>query len=260
VDFQAGMGCQQEVLDREGCIAREPALRHCTSPLVGGVWTADECVGDPHLLARGLAQSLQALGGECRFGTRVTAWATSGDRVLAAHTEDNNGRPGAALRADAFVLAAGPAAAALARELGLYLPICPIKGYSLTLSFLPGAARPSASVTDLSRKTVFAPLAGRLRVAAMAEIGDNGLSTPSDRVQHMLDSVQAVFPGLADLQGDPAPWAGLRPATPSSVPIVGPAPRWSNLWLDVGHGALGLTLAAGSAQALAEQIGRRAHP
>lgn len=260
VDFQAGLGCQQEVLDREGCLAREPALRHGASAFVGGVWTADECVGDPHLLARGLVQSLRALGGECRFGTRITGWDTSATRVLSARTQGQTSHSSEPVRADAFVLAAGPAAAALARGLGLYLPVYPIKGYSLTLPGLPGVSLPIASVTDLSRKTVFAPLAGRLRVAAMAEIGDAGLSIPADRVQRMLDSVQAVFPGLVDLQGDPAPWAGLRPATPTSVPIVGPAPRWDNLWLDVGHGALGLTLAAGSAHALAEQIGRRAHP
>jgi len=180
--------------------------------------------------------------------------------VLSARTQDQGGGSGEPIRADAFVLAAGPAAAALARSLGLYLPVYPIKGYSLTLPGLPGARLPAASVTDLSRKTVFAPLAGRLRVAAMAEIGDAGLSIPADRVQRMLDSVQAVFPDIVDLKSDPSPWAGLRPATPTSVPIVGPAPGWSNLLLDAGHGALGLTLAAGSAQALAEQIGRRAHP
>jgi D-amino-acid dehydrogenase len=47
------------------------------------------------------------------------------------------------------------------------------------------------------------------------------------------------------------PWAGLRPATPTSVPLVGASPRWANFWLNVGHGALGLTLAAGSAHKVA---------
>ena len=107
-------------------------------------------------------------------------------------------------------------------------------------------------MTDLGRKTVFAPLGDQLRVAAMAEVGATGLDVPPDRVRTMVDAVAQTYPGLCDLEA-PAVWAGLRPATPTSVPIVG---RWrgSNVYLNVGHGALGLTLAAGSAVALSRQM------
>ncbi|MDP4075562.1 FAD-dependent oxidoreductase [Acidovorax sp. A1169] len=172
-----------------------------------------------------------------------------GTRVVALQTGAGD------IAADAFVLACGPRAPALATALGLRLPIEPIKGYSITVPFRAGVHRPRASVTDLARKTVFAPLGGRLRVAAMAEVGATGLSVAPARVQAMVDAVAQTYPGLCALD-DPVVWAGLRPATPTSVPIVG---RWrnSNVYLNLGHGALGLTLAAGSAAALSQQMSQQ---
>jgi D-amino-acid dehydrogenase len=241
VKLQAALGCRQEVLSPAECLQREPALAAGRFDAAGGVWTADECVADPHRLCGELVRSLHRLGGTVSFGTRVDAFVREGTRVVAA-------RSGSAhIPADAFVLATGPDAPTLAAGIGVNLPVYPIKGYSITLPFAT-SQRPRASVTDLGRKTVFAPMEGVLRVAAMAEIGERGLEVPGARLRAMLDSVEAVYPGLCDLRS-PQPWAGLRPATPDSVPIIGRAPS-TNLFLNVGHGALGLTLAAGSAARL----------
>lgn len=86
----------------------------------------------------------------------------------------------------------------------------------------------------------------------MAEVGAKGLDIAPSRVRAMVEAVEQTYPGLCDTT-DPETWAGLRPATPTSVPIVG---QWrsSNVYLNVGHGALGLTLAAGSAVALSQHI------
>jgi D-amino-acid dehydrogenase len=70
--------------------------------------------------------------------------------------------------------------------------------------------------------------------------------------------VRETFPGACDFRENQA-WAGLRPATPSGRPLVGPT-RWSNLWVNAGHGALGLTLAPGSAEVLASLMGQRPCP
>jgi D-amino-acid dehydrogenase len=254
VAFQAALGCRQEVLDARACLEREPALAGYAGRFAGGVWTAGECVGDPHRLAELMADGARRLGGRLRFSTRVTGWRAQAGRIAAVRTRSAAGDGEEEIEADAFVLAAGPAAAALAAPLGVDLPVYTIKGYSLTLSVRPQRSLPAVSVTDLSRKTVFAPLAGRLRVAAMADIVGHDLSLPPERLRRMRDAVEAVYPGLADWSCATSPWAGLRPATPTSVPIIGRAPRWANLWLNAGHGALGLTLAAGSAVALARQL------
>ncbi len=51
-------------------------------------------------------------------------------------------------------------------------------------------------------------------------------------------------------------WTGLRPATPSNVPLIG-STRYSNLYVNAGHGTLGWTMAAGSGKALAEIVSGR---
>lgn len=247
VALQAAMGCRQEVLSMRECLDKEPALQAAEGlPWAGGVWTRDECIGDPHRLCLDLVASLRRHGGRVSFGVQARSFTRHAGRVSAVVTDQGE------IAADAFVLATGPRAVSLAAQLGIYLPIYPIKGYSITVPFRAGAVQPRASVTDVGRKTVFAPLGTHLRVAAMAEVGAAGLDVPADRVRTMVDAVAATYPGLCDLSA-PSTWAGLRPATPTSVPIVG---RWrtSNVYLNVGHGALGLTLAAGSAVALAGQM------
>jgi D-amino-acid dehydrogenase len=243
VQLQAAWGCRQEVLGAADCIAIEPALGLRRRPFVGGVWTATECVVDPFKLCRSLAQGVRQRGGQLWMNTDVERLVTRGDRFVALDTSRGH------IEADVFVLAAGLASVPLAATAGIRLPLQAIKGYSLTLPFR-SAQRPRVSVTDLAAKAVFAPLGEALRVAAMAEMGETTLQIPPARVRRMLADVEATYPGLCDATS-PQPWAGLRPATPSSVPIVA---RWrqSNLLLNVGHGALGLTLAAGSAARMGE--------
>jgi D-amino-acid dehydrogenase len=250
VALQAGLGCRQEVLDAAACVQREPALARRQGPLAGGIWTAGECVVDPFRLCTAMLDSMQRRGGRFVADCEVLGFERRGQNIVALQT-----RLGA-VHADAFVLATGPQSRALAAGLGLRLPIYPIKGYSISLPWR-GTARPSVSVTDLGSKTVFAPLGPQLRVAAMAEIVGDDLSITPATVARMRASVEQTYPGLCEEDADPRPWAGLRPATPDSVPLIG---RWrdSNLYLNVGHGALGLTLAAGSAQRLTSAIAARA--
>jgi D-amino-acid dehydrogenase len=249
VKLQASFGCRQEVLTARDCLQREPALGVKADRFAGGVWTPDECVADPYLLCRELVRSLRARGGATAFETAVTGFVREGERVVAAKTTRGE------LVADRFVLAAGPRVAPLAAALGVTLPVYPIKGYSLTVPFRSWV-QPRASVTDLGRKTVFAPLADRLRVAAMAEITGYDMRIPIARVNAMRESVEALYPGLCDLSA-PEVWTGLRPATPDSLPIVRRV-RDTNVFVNAGHGALGLTLAAGTAVRLASLVARSA--
>ena len=112
--------------------------------------------------------------------------------------------------------------------------------------------QPVTSVTDLRRKMVLAPLVGRLRVAALAQIVGHELDIAQADVERVARAVEGVYPGLCDLS-QPNAWAGLRPCTPTSVPIVRRS-AVSNVILNVGHGALGFTLAAGCAQLVVREL------
>jgi len=179
----------------------------------------------------------------------VQAFDVQGGHVQSLRTANG------VLQADHFVLASGWDSAQHARQLGLRIPVYPLKGYSITVDAAqqPQAA-PHISVTDTTRKVVFARIGERLRVAGMVEIVGADTVLHADRIASLQQSTREVFPHL--LQPiNVEPWTGMRPATPTGLPITGrqrggPA----NLWLQTGHGALGLTLAFGSAQRLRQQM------
>ena len=252
VRLQAVMGVDQQVLGQDACIAREPALEAC-SGFVGGVWMPSECVGDPYLFCQVLVASLKQRDARCLFNTVATGFEIRRQRAVAVRTQVG------LIEADAFVLANGLQGTVLAAALSERLPIYPVKGYSLTLKMKKKARAPKVSVTDLAQKTVFAPLNGALRVAAMAEIVGRDLTIPQDRVDRMIRAVERVYPGMCSFD-ELHPWAGLRPATPDSVPVVRAARKFDNVVLNLGHGALGFTLAAGCARLVGGIIDAQASP
>jgi len=247
--LQHALGTRQQAVSPAECVAIEPALAPYAGENAGAIHTPSECAADCAKVCEGLHRVLQAQGVRFVLGTPVQGFVQRGDRLQAVVT------PAGDITADRFVLALGPQSAPMARRLGIAIPVYPLKGYSITLdvSAMPDRA-PRVSVTDSRRKTVFARLGDRLRVAGMAELVGEDLRIPDDRIRTLQDSTDAVFPGCTG-GGDLAPWAGLRPATPTGLPIVGrhrdgPA----NLLLNVGHGALGFTLAFGTAAQITEQL------
>jgi D-amino-acid dehydrogenase len=134
----------------------------------------------------------------------------------------------------------------------------PLKGYSLTAPIRPSDCAPEISVTDFERKVLYARIGDKLRVAAMVDMVGEDLSLDARRIAGLTRQVRETMPHAADFERISA-WAGLRPATPDSAPIIG-ATRYSNLWLNVGHGALGFTFACGSAKLLANCITGEAPP
>ena len=245
VRLQAKLGSKQEVWDAQQCALREPALAHIAGQYAGGVWTQSECVANPYLLCQQLARSFVQRGGALALGQRVMSFDLQSGRVQAVRTDLGN------LSCDAVVIAAGVASPRLSRMLGITLPIYPIKGYSITVPVIAPEKVAQCSITDLGSKTVFAPLGKHLRVAAAAELVGEDMQIDPKRIAQMLRAVNQLLPGACDLSA-PQTWAGLRPATPNSLPIIGKARgKASNVFVNAGQGALGLTLAAGSAAKLA---------
>jgi D-amino-acid dehydrogenase len=248
--YQAALGTRgQAVLSAAACVEREPALAGYVDRIVGGVWTPTEAAADCGAFCTQLARLLARRGAELLFERTVLRIDRENDRVRAIVTDAGP------LRADAFVLAAGDGAAALGRTVGLDLPILPLKGYSITVRPEKGARLPRASITDVRRKIVFAPLGDTVRVAGFVEIGNDDLSIPPRRIGALLEAAREVL-GYDVIAGDLKPWAGLRPATPSGRPIIGRTP-FANLFLNVGHGALGWTLAGGSARLVCDFVAKR---
>jgi D-amino-acid dehydrogenase len=248
VQLQASLGCEQELLSIAQCVECEPALAQSKAVFAGGVWTASECTADPYKLCQRLVERISERGGTLHFSHSVHSIEQRQGRFHAVHTSQGK------LQADACVITAGAATPALCEPLGIHLPIYPIKGYSITVPILHPSKVAQCSITDLGLKTVFAPLGNNLRVAAAAEIVGHDLQVQPHRVAQMIQAVDRLFPGACDLSS-PSSWAGLRPATPTSLPIIG-ASRIPNVYINAGQGALGLTLAAGSAVRLSRLMAK----
>jgi len=249
VRLQAEHGAQQRVLDTAQCVALEPALAAFGTQLAGAVYTEDEAVADCYALTRDLSAAL-CQGG--RVNVRVNAKAVglerSGRRIVAVHLAD-----GSSVRADQVVLTNALGSRPLLRALGDDVPLYGLKGYSLSLPVADaGTAVPRISVTDYQRRIVYARIGDTLRIAAMVDMGTNDTAPDPARIRLLKHQVQDTFPGIALERADV--WAGLRPATPDSKPRIGRSRAAENLWLNLGHGALGFTLACGSAVLLAAQI------
>jgi D-amino-acid dehydrogenase len=185
------------------------------------------------------------------MGRTVERIATQGGRVTAVAARDGEGRE-QRLEADAYVLALGSYTPLVARDLGLALPVYPAKGYSATVPVTDAARAPRVSLTDDEAKIVFSRLGERLRIAGTAELSGYSTQLNTVRCEALIRRAREIFPGAADYSRASF-WTGLRPSTPSNVPLVGRT-RYPNLFLNTGHGTLGWTLACGSARALADII------
>jgi len=242
-----GLGVRCVVLDPGEAVAREPALRPVADRLVGTVHYPDDETGDARLFTLELARRAEAAGVRFSFGTVVRRLTMANGRVTGLET--SAGR----LRADAYVLAAGSHSVAIAAQVGVRLPIMPVKGYSVTLPVAHWPDPPQVGVVDDARKIVIANLGDRLRVAGTAEFAGYQQRLPPERVEALVRHARHSFPSLRFRAEDSQPWCGLRPVSADGTPIIGPSPV-PNLSLVVGPGHLGWTFACGMARLLAAHL------
>ncbi len=253
VRFMVEHGLQATLLDREGLAAVEPGLAGVRHELAGGVHVRTDGTGDSRLFSQRLMRWCQRHQGlDVRMGTRIERLEAEGRRITGVQTD--RGR----LKADAVVLATGCDSPLLAATVGLRLPVYPVKGYSMTVPIASGEAGPTMGGVDDDRLVAYSRLGDRLRIASTAEFAGWDRSHRPDDFRVMIAAGRALFPAISALQraqqaaDDPIDyWAGLRPMTPSSVPLLGRA-GFENLWLNTGHGHVGWTLACGSADVVCD--------
>jgi D-amino-acid dehydrogenase len=248
-DVLRELGVPFEVLDRAGVVRAEPGLAGASERFVGGLRLPGDETGDCQLFTERLAALCRDEGVEFRFGANIEGLAVSGGAIESVRI---NGRPESA---DQYVVALGSWSRQLLTDIGLSIPVYPLKGYSLTASIADRDAAPVSTVMDESYKVAITRFDDRIRVGGMAELAGYDLSLNPRRRQTLELVVSDLFPGAARLD-DAAFWAGLRPMTPDGTPIVGRAPQ-RRLWLNTGQGTLGWTMACGSARLLADQIAGR---
>ena len=156
---------------------------------------------------------------------------------------------------DAVVLCTGSAGSPLLKSAGIHLPLMPVHGYSVSFGLKPDGLAPLSAVVDAGRGVAIARLGERVRVSGGFELGELSAGSSDAALAPLYDALNHWFP-YAIQRAQPQIWKGARPMLPEGPPVIGPA-RTPGLWLNLGHGAHGWTLACGSARLLADQIAGR---
>ncbi|AOR79458.1 D-amino acid dehydrogenase [Novosphingobium resinovorum] len=268
------------VLLREGGLEREevsPADIARIEPMLrgdfcGGFFTPSDSTGDIHKFTTGLARACARLGARFVLGGEVDGIALRPDGVsvrlqaagglgegsdtgrLQDFSTDDLGAE-TVVEGDMVMVCAGVASRALAAKLGDRVNIYPVKGYSITVMLNDDesrAAAPEVSLLDEDAKIVTSRLgADRFRVAGTAEFNGFNRDIRADRIRPLVDWSERHFPGMSTRQV--VPWAGLRPMTPTMMPFVGRG-RHPRVFYNTGHGHLGWTLSAITAELVAQMI------
>ncbi len=245
------LGCDRRVISADEAVKLEPALRHIRAQLAGATYTAEDESGDANRFARELVKRCEEDGVKFLMSHTVTALREAGGELDHVEVTDGEGRF-RQIHADAYVLAMGSLSPLYAKALGLSLPIYPAKGYSVTMPVKDASMAHQVSLTDDEYKLVFSRLGDRLRIAGTAEL--NGYDRDLNRVrcEAIVRRVEQLFPGAGDTTQAQF-WTGLRPATPSNVPVIGRS-KLKKLFLNTGHGTLGWTHACGSGKSIARIV------
>jgi D-amino-acid dehydrogenase len=245
------MGISRHIKSAEECLAIEPALDDSRSPVFGGVYTPEDESGDARRFTQELARLCAEKGVRFEMQRTIDALEAAGGRVESVRLGAER------LRADAFVVSLGSYSPLLLEPLGIRIPVYPLKGYSITLPLTPehADAAPTVSLTDEAHKIVISRLGNRLRAAGTAELTGYDTSLNAIRCDAIVRRIRHLFPALGAIEPVDR-WAGLRPATPDNVPVIGRT-RMRNLFLNTGHGTLGWTLACGSGRVLADLVSGR---
>jgi D-amino-acid dehydrogenase len=248
-DSLAQHGLTYERVSAERCAELEPALRDTRDTLAGALYFVRDEVGDCNKFTQGLAAACAAAGVTYRYGETVQTLEASGGQVTAVVTD--RGR----IPADTIVVAMGSFTAPLLGKIGIYVPIYPVKGISITFARGDWSSAPAMPVIDDSKLFGLVPIGDRMRISGSAEIAGYDTTPSKARAEAIVANATFTFPQMKDhLDLSKARiWAGLRPVTPTGTPIIGET-RVKGLWINAGHGHLGWTLSCGSGRVLADRI------
>jgi D-amino-acid dehydrogenase len=233
-----------EDLDREALAALEPALD--ATQLAGGMHATVDRFVRPEQLTAGLAASLRADGVEVREGCELTGLARDNGRVVVDTT-------GGSETADRVVVSTGLSTTEVLRRNGVRVPLEGARGYSVTVA---GRGTPPRHALYLGEaKLGLSPFDGGVRIAGVFELGARQAVAPRDAGERLLAAARPYLAGWqAEADGPVEAWAGLRPATPDGLPLIGALPGLEGVYLATGHGMLGVTLAPATAALLAPLV------
>ena len=246
-------GLPRQAVTPDEMKAIEPTL---AGNYYGGYFTESDSTGDIHKFTTGLALAAQRLGVRTLYDQDVTS--VSSDNKTATIKVSHSDAPPTVHSFDGVVVCAGVASKKFAAQLGDRVNIYPVKGYSITVNLNDAESQsgaPQVSLLDDETKLVTSRLGvDRFRVAGTAEFNGYNKDIRADRIKPLVDWVQQCFPKINTRSV--VSWAGLRPMMPNMMPKVGRG-KASNVFYNTGHGHLGWTLSAVTADIVADIVSQQ---
>jgi D-amino-acid dehydrogenase len=235
------MGSDNKSLSMDDAINLEPAIETLKGNFVGAIYSNSDEVGDSYLFCLNLYKWLLEQNTNFIFNSKVTKLNTNKNKISSLTLESQE------LEVQNIVICAGAISDKL---IDTPVPIMPVKGYSLTLP--KGQIEFSKSLTIADKRMLLTRMGDKIRITGFADFLNQDESKDKIRMNQLLDLAKDIAPCLANYKSnDLVQWAGNRPLTPSSVPIIGPL-HTKGVYVNSGQGFYGWTLACASGARLAE--------
>ena len=247
-------GMEWDILTTEEVKEIEPAFENNKNyeKILGGIYTKSDASGDIHKFCTNLERILvEKYSAILQLKTTVEYITRQKDKLVLTMRHENE------IINDSFdnvVICAGVNTQGFASRLGDKMNIYPVKGYSVTIDLKDEISKkcaPTVSLIDQPVKIVASRLGDRFRVAGTAELAGINTDIRQDRIKPLLKWVEKYFPNVSTETY--TPWAGLRPMTPNMMPITRES-KMKGVFYHAGHGHLGWTLSAHTAQIVADNI------
>jgi D-amino-acid dehydrogenase len=235
------------MVDAEAARQIEPALG-THAALAGGLYLPQDEAGNCPLFTKRIRHIAQEMGVQFYFGSNVEAIEREGTRV--ALRVD-----GSMFAADAVVVAAGSESAPLLQQLGIHVPLYPVRGYSVTADIRHFDEAPRAALIDEAYKVAITRMGNRIRIAGTAELGYSTTEQGKAAIGTLIKVGADWFPNAANYNKGLF-WSGMRAMLPDGPPLLGATPV-RNVYVNIGHGSAGWAMAAGSGKVLADIISDR---
>ena len=226
------LGVPAEVLDARELAKLEPGIR---IDAAGAIYFPKDCHLTPGRFMARIKKLAADAGVQFLWRNEVVKIETHGNQIRSVQTTDRD------LPVNELVLASGSWSTALARQIGLKLPMQPGKGYSLTLDKPP--ALPSICSILVEARVAVTPMGDALRVGGTMEMAGLNEDITPRRVSGIVNAVTRYYPDFESSHfKDIQPWVGLRPVSPDGLPYLGRTQRYNNLVIATGHAMMGLSL------------------
>lgn len=227
-------------LTKQKCIDLEPCTENIMKDRYAGILaTADE-TGDVYQFTVQLEEICKKMGVKFLYHQDIESLDMKNGNIVGVKTNRDY------FTADKYIVAMGAYSKQLLEQVGIRVPIYPVKGYSLSIDSDENHIGPRSTITDHDKKTVYTKMNNILRVSGTAEFNGYNHDLSQDRLQPMLATTQENFPTAGDFS-KVKEWSCLRPLTPSTRPIISKT-NHPELYINSGHGFLGWTEAFGSAK------------